>query len=222
MQQKRELFDIASCQFAIHYMFQSEAKAHHFFAEVAAHLRPGGEFIATTIDCRVVSEMLAKGVYGQSQLAKGLVDRVGAPKDGVDPFQAIRDAHAKQQQQSSNSTRSIDVANEFGHVVLNMKFSQEMCARLIDSRQTPKGNGSNGSSSSTDDSGSPYGIQYTFTLQDNSDAAAVDAPEWIVPLGPPLEALAEAHGMVVQKVINFQDMIEHMMTGIDRLKMLEK
>ena len=29
-------FDIASCQFAMHYMFQTESKANHFFAHVSS------------------------------------------------------------------------------------------------------------------------------------------------------------------------------------------
>lgn len=46
-------------QFALHYMFEEEARARHFFQLVAHHLRPGGSFIATTVDARVVIDMLA-------------------------------------------------------------------------------------------------------------------------------------------------------------------
>jgi hypothetical protein len=85
-----------------------------------------------------------------------------------------------------------------------MTFTNEMCNRLL--------------SDSSKMGEDPYGIQYTFTLQDKPDAAAVDAPEWIVPLGPPLDALAEAHDLRVEKVANFQDMVSDMMST-DRSKM---
>jgi SAM-dependent methyltransferase len=47
-----DLFDVASCQFALHYMFQTIERADHFFSEVARHLKDKGLFIVTTMDCR--------------------------------------------------------------------------------------------------------------------------------------------------------------------------
>ena len=47
-----DLFDVASCQFALHYMFQTVERADHFFSEVSRHLVKNGLFIVTTIDCR--------------------------------------------------------------------------------------------------------------------------------------------------------------------------
>jgi hypothetical protein len=46
-------------QFALHYMFEDEGRARRFFQAVGRHLRPGGTFIATTVDARVVVELLA-------------------------------------------------------------------------------------------------------------------------------------------------------------------
>ena len=45
-------YDVASMQFAIHYMFEEEARAKTLFDDVGAALRPGGVFVATTIDAR--------------------------------------------------------------------------------------------------------------------------------------------------------------------------
>ena len=53
-----DLFDVASCQFALHYMFQTLERADHFFGQVAKHLVHNGLFIVTTIDCRCVCVML--------------------------------------------------------------------------------------------------------------------------------------------------------------------
>jgi mRNA (guanine-N7-)-methyltransferase len=44
------MFDIVSTQFAIHYMFESEAKLRAFFRNVSDRLEPGGFFIGTTVD----------------------------------------------------------------------------------------------------------------------------------------------------------------------------
>lgn len=44
------VFDIVSTQFAIHYMFESEAKLRAYFRNVSDRLEPGGFFVGTTID----------------------------------------------------------------------------------------------------------------------------------------------------------------------------
>lgn len=45
-------------QFALHYMGQSEARMRRFMHEVSRHLRIGGVFIATTMDSRVLIQLL--------------------------------------------------------------------------------------------------------------------------------------------------------------------
>ena len=37
----RNVFDVISCQFALHYMFQSKERAEFFFSQVAELLKPG-------------------------------------------------------------------------------------------------------------------------------------------------------------------------------------
>ncbi|CDW75150.1 UNKNOWN [Stylonychia lemnae] len=52
------VFDMVSCQFAMHYMFESEKKLRNFLHNVSCKLTPGGFFIGTTIDSdRIVSQM---------------------------------------------------------------------------------------------------------------------------------------------------------------------
>eukprot|EP01012_Entosiphon_sulcatum_P019810 TRINITY_DN24769_c0_g1_i1.p1 TRINITY_DN24769_c0_g1~~TRINITY_DN24769_c0_g1_i1.p1 ORF type:complete len:1005 (-),score=151.62 TRINITY_DN24769_c0_g1_i1:26-3040(-) len=45
-------FDVVCCMFAMHYAFQTEQRARAFIQNVAAHLKPGGVFIGTTVDDR--------------------------------------------------------------------------------------------------------------------------------------------------------------------------
>lgn len=45
-------------QFALHYMGQTEGRMRHFLHEVSRRLRVGGIFIATTMDSRVLMQLL--------------------------------------------------------------------------------------------------------------------------------------------------------------------
>jgi mRNA (guanine-N7-)-methyltransferase len=58
--EKKEKFTIASCQFAMHYMFQDESRANHFFRQVSSNLELNGVLIATTVDSRVVADQAVK------------------------------------------------------------------------------------------------------------------------------------------------------------------
>jgi mRNA (guanine-N7-)-methyltransferase len=49
----RELkLDLVSCQFAIHYSFESLPQAEQMLANVSSNLQPGGYFIGTTTDAK--------------------------------------------------------------------------------------------------------------------------------------------------------------------------
>lgn len=49
-----EKFSCISCQFALHYLFESEATALTFFRNIADRLQPGGRFIGTIPDSDVI------------------------------------------------------------------------------------------------------------------------------------------------------------------------
>jgi mRNA (guanine-N7-)-methyltransferase len=51
-------FDVVSCQFAMHYAFESEARARRMLLNVTERLRPGGFFIGTTTDANVLVRKL--------------------------------------------------------------------------------------------------------------------------------------------------------------------
>jgi len=57
-EQVKGLFDIVSCQFAIHYSFSTETRARKAFENISKALRPGGHFVGTTVDSNVLVKNL--------------------------------------------------------------------------------------------------------------------------------------------------------------------
>lgn len=51
-------FDVVSCQFAIHYAFESEQRGRQLLRNVTDRLKPGGFFIGTTVDANVLVRKL--------------------------------------------------------------------------------------------------------------------------------------------------------------------
>jgi len=51
-------FDLTSCQFAIHYSFESEKQAHRMVMNACQSLKEGGYFIGTTVNSTVLRERL--------------------------------------------------------------------------------------------------------------------------------------------------------------------
>ncbi len=171
-----DLFHVASCQFAMHYMFQSSRKAKHFFAEISRHLAPGGVFVATTIDSRVVVDMVAQ----------------------------VEACSVQNSLQRSIEQRKLQFKDDFGNTLLEMSFGSDAWNSMIlpsDQHETLTERSKEGE----DDWA--YGIQYTFQLKDTGEASAVNAPEWLVPLGAPLQRLAAAYGLRVALCKNFHEVI---------------
>jgi len=59
-------FDIVSCQFALHYAFESQSQAECMIKNAAECLRPGGFFIGTTIDSETVLQRLKDKINDSS------------------------------------------------------------------------------------------------------------------------------------------------------------
>lgn len=55
----KESFGVISCQFAIHYICNSEDRIDNFFRNISENLAPGGYFIATTFDGEKIFNALA-------------------------------------------------------------------------------------------------------------------------------------------------------------------
>lgn len=73
-------FDVVSCQFAIHYFFQSPEKLHGFLSNVSRNLVKGGIFIATFMDGDRVHDLVASSPTGVVE---------GRKLDGTVPVWAI-------------------------------------------------------------------------------------------------------------------------------------
>ncbi|XP_049850337.1 uncharacterized protein LOC126322527 [Schistocerca gregaria] len=54
-------FDVVSCQFALHYFFESEERTKTFMNHVSSKLSPGGFFFCTFPDARVIEERMKSG-----------------------------------------------------------------------------------------------------------------------------------------------------------------
>ncbi len=174
-----DLFNVASCQFAMHYMFQFPDKADHFFSEVSRHLVPGGIFVATTIDSRVVVDMAME----------------------VEACSVRCGSNGKARK---TGTRSLNFRDDFGNVLLDMKFDSSAWDRMLLPTVEYQVVGERSEHGQDDWA---YGIQYVFQLRDTGEASAVNAPEWLVPLGPPLERLAARHGLRVKLCKNFHQVV---------------
>jgi len=204
---KADVFDVASCQFALHYMFQTQAKANHFFSEMGRHVKVGGLFVATTIDARVIADLVAQ--------------KESEPIDSASLY-------AEHMSQNMGPKRELVIRNELNDVLLRISFTQDNWNRLKCTPQEyakgkahmdatnrnsskQKNNIKDALKAEKDAYEHTFGIQYNFALLDQSDATAVDAPEWLVPVGEPLEALAAYHGFRVKLVENFH---QFLMQGI--------
>jgi len=60
-------FDVSSCQFAIHYMFENKKVFYNFIRNVAECTKLNGYFIATCYDGRTIFNMLKKKQQGESK-----------------------------------------------------------------------------------------------------------------------------------------------------------
>lgn len=63
-------FDAVSCQFALHYFFQSERSLITFIDNVVDHMRPGAHFVGTCLDGDAVHEVMKNTDFGG--VVKGL------------------------------------------------------------------------------------------------------------------------------------------------------
>jgi hypothetical protein len=60
-------FDVSSCQFAIHYMFENKKTFYNFIRNVTECTKLNGYFIATCYDGRTIFNMLKKKLEGESR-----------------------------------------------------------------------------------------------------------------------------------------------------------
>lgn len=95
------LFDFVSCQFALHYAFESEARARALVDNAASRLRPGGHFVCTVPNAhkivkrlRACSPALAYGneLYRIQVNAPSFADSDAIAPFGAEYFFSLQDA----------------------------------------------------------------------------------------------------------------------------------
>ena len=187
------LYEIASMQFALHYMFESLPRAQQLFQEVGRLLKPGGRWVVTTVDARVlVGEVLGNGVLNE---------------DGSRDV-SIRDAEGRCVcivSMDAESCRRIMRPPEVGAPVLAESLGEA---------------GSLRAASIHDLLGLRYTFELRDDPF-RATGAAVNAPEWLAPL-PAIEALAHAAGMKVLRARNFSELFHEAMQVSSHRALLDK
>lgn len=141
-----DTFNIASCQFAIHYMFQSQSKANHFFDQVSRHLKIGGQFIVSTMDCRVLAQMLAE-------------EDSGVLDDNCD-YDDNESKKMKLENTINKKEKILKIKNELGNNILKITFEESMWKKLL------LENNKNQSNNNKNNGDNAFGIEYDFSLFD--------------------------------------------------------
>lgn len=231
-------FTIASCQFAMHYMFQDIHRANHFFQQVSSNLQLGGVLIATTVDARVVADLAVRvdseAPSGPRDYDKDLsiyADAIG-DEEGLHTDIKHKHKHNRSSDRSSESESSGDVTSSSCPLMMNIHFDDQNWNKLLNINTTNNNNNHNNNKTTsvaadidkdhdhdhdtntdTDTYVDPFGIRYIFTLVDDpAKGNAVDAPEWLVPTGAPLRDLAATHGLEIDLCQNFHDFVYDKMT----------
>jgi hypothetical protein len=188
---RRLEFDIASCQFAVHYMFQTREKAKYFLCQINQQLAQHGVVVVTTVDSRVISSLVLKEI----------TETRGEPSHGVRSLRIYSDLSA-----ATDPDREKDL-------VLELTFQEVMWDRMLQKSRTDI---------------DAFGVEYQFRLYDqppSSDTlsqqqAAVNAPEWLVPLGRELQDLAEECGLEIILCQNFHQFIDEKMRASPQLRLI--
>ena len=218
--QIRSKFTIASCQFAMHYMFQDIQRANHFFQQVSSNLQLGGVLIATTVDARVVADLAVK-VDSEAKSGSGEYHKdLSIYADRVEDDE---DLNIKNKKKSNVAAKSDDVSHPPGPLMMNIHFDEQNWNKLLNNTTNTVNSSLNRTQHiktetpiDTDPDTTekdPFGIRYVFTLVDDpAKGNAVDAPEWLVPTGAPLRDLAAQHGLEIDLCQNFHDFVYDKMT----------
>lgn len=173
-------FDLISCQFAWHYMFESEATVHHMLSELSRHMHDQSLFLITTMDSQVLINYLAQAKHG---LVTHEYSQSNNPFHGVETIPGFSST-------SDSKGIHLHLHNEFHHELLTIHFEHTMIQRIF-----------------AKDESSYLGIKYTFQLRDNNDESSVDAFEYLVPQGKALEKILDQHDLEIFHCQNFHDFV---------------
>jgi len=185
-------FDLVSCQFALHYSFETEARARVFAQNIAERLKPGGTFVATFPNSDVLQQRLTAAIEAQRNQSAAAAAGASAA--------AAASSSGSVAPAASRSPRL-----EFGNSVYKVRFTSP-CPLVEHSAADAQVNAASTAASSAASAAaastalplpcppplpaSPFGVQYTFDLTD----AIAECPEYLVHL-PTLCALLEEYGL---------------------------
>ena len=166
-------------------------------------LTPGGVFLATTVDCRVLTHMALESSMGPT--ATTTTTKTTTTTSSSSSSSSVTPL-------SQHEQHAIQISNQFNQQLLKITFDQTNWNKLV-SNPVQLGRDL---ANRTDEEAEieelthkqAFGIKYNFLLMDNEDeASAVDAPEWIVPLGTPLEALLANYDLEIKYECNFHQFV---------------
>lgn len=185
-------FDLVSCQFALHYSFETEARARMFTRNIGEHMRPGGFFVATFPNSTILQLKLRSAIEKQRRDAERQRQATMA-EFGVAAMADIQ-------------TTPLDL--KFGNDVYSVRFTSP-CPLVEADEPAP---------SSFDDADdpsqlpplpplpkSPFGVQYHFDLKD----AISDCPEYLVHMPTLCSLLAEYDLELVHSSSLHQFFVDH-------------
>ena len=180
-----EQFDAISIQFALHYLFQSEARALTFFRNISGRLAPGGVFLGTIPDAAYLVRRLRDIMGGVATVATtDATSPAMAPDSSTmtscQSSSAAYSTSASAPSSSPSSTFSTESGLTFGSDLYTVSFSKDGAER-----QWALGH-------------SPYGVRYRFFLTESVD----NVDEYLVPWQL-LSCLAAAAGLVPLCADNF-------------------
>lgn len=178
-------FDLVSCQFALHYSFESEARARMFSINIGERLKPGGYFVSTFPDSSILQLKLRAAVARQKAEAEEIRQRALAEL-GVAAASAVQHDSAELKLEFGNSVYSVRFTSPCPFIESEEPFDES----LPPPPPLPS---------------SPFGVQYTFDLTD----AISDCPEYLVHMPTLCSLLAEFDMELIYSAPLHQFFLEH-------------
>ena len=180
----KSMFDVASMQFALHYMFESEQRASRLFSDVFGALKPGGSLVATTVNCTALCARILSTANPASE------DMTPPTSDIQDWYVAIIDHEPPIDEKGLTLLKdAIKRRRRVLEVWLSKETYLQLCG-LEPGAETPR-----------------CGLRYWFRLLDGDGSTAVDAPEWLAPREV-IDELAQKAGLRVDGYQPFADFVE--------------
>ncbi|KAJ3035850.1 mRNA cap guanine-N7 methyltransferase [Rhizophlyctis rosea] len=130
----KHMFDLVSCQFAIHYCFESEVKARTALQNISSNLRTGGYFIGTVPNANWLVQQLrhAEGLtFGNSILTITFDQKDEYPMFGHRYFFELKDAIDNCPEYLLYFPKLVELAGEYGMELVSKKVFHEFYREAV-------------------------------------------------------------------------------------------